>query len=57
MPPFWRIANQVHMVALHEALGGIVSQKNAREVGGALFFDQQTGPERQPGVAREQLVE
>ena len=38
--PFWRVANQVHLMALDETLGSVVSQKNARKVCGSLFFDE-----------------
>jgi hypothetical protein len=55
--PFWRIADEVDLMALNESFGGIVSQQDAREVGSALLFDQQTCPQGQSSVAREQLVE
>lgn len=54
--PFRGEANEVHLVPLDEALGSIVPQNNAGEVSSALFFYQQTGSQRQPAVAREELI-
>lgn len=57
MSPFGGKADEVHLVALNEPLGGIISQNDAGEVSRALFFDQQAGPQWQPTMPREELVQ
>lgn len=47
----------MNVVALDQALGRIIAQQHAAEIGGAGFFYKKRRAHGQAGMARQQLVE